>query len=120
MRSMRSGSARVVMDMPIRCWSPSLEKQPVGYVSLHLLANGQGQIGLIGVGERARGKGVGKSLIYGSMDWLLAQNVEIERVATQGRNIAAQRLYQSCGFLTHSVQLWHHRWQTELPETPAK
>ena len=94
-----------------------LEKQPVGYVSLHLLGSGQGQIGLIGVGEKARGKGVGKTLIYSSMDWLLAQNVEIERVATQGRNIAAQRLYQSCGFLTYSVQLWHHKWQTELSET---
>ena len=91
-----------------------LERQPIGYITLSLLGNGQGQIGLVGVGEKARGRGVGKSLIYASIDWLAAQNVEIERVATQGRNIAAQRLYQSCGFLTSSVQLWHHKWLTSL------
>jgi hypothetical protein len=31
-------------------------------------------------------------------------------VATQARNIAAQRLYQRAGFLTSSVRVWYHRW----------
>jgi hypothetical protein len=31
-------------------------------------------------------------------------------VVTQGRNSKAQRLYERCGFLTRSVQLWYHRW----------
>ena len=33
-------------------------------------------------------------------------------VVTQGRNVAAQRLYQSAGFRTAAVQLWHHCWFT--------
>ena len=32
------------------------------------------------------------------------------KVVTQGRNIAGQRLYQRCGFLTRSVELWYHKW----------
>jgi ribosomal protein S18 acetylase RimI-like enzyme len=31
-------------------------------------------------------------------------------VVTQGRNVAAQRLYQRAGFVTASTQLWYHRW----------
>jgi ribosomal protein S18 acetylase RimI-like enzyme len=38
--------------------------------------------------------------------------VGVQRVSvvTQGRNVAAQKLYQSCGFTTCSVQLWYHWW----------
>ncbi len=90
-----------------------VEERPVGYVTLHLLEQAKGQIGLIGVGERARGKGVAKSLVYASMDWLRSRNIVLEHVVTQGRNIAAQRLYQGCGFQTASVQLWYHKWLTD-------
>lgn len=31
-------------------------------------------------------------------------------VATQGRNVQAQRLYQRCGFFTRSLGLSYHRW----------
>ena len=85
--------------------------QPVGYVSCHLMRNApHGQIGLVGVGSQTRGMGVGQTLLYHSLDWFADHGVEVVRVVTQGRNIAAQRLYQRCGFLTHSVQLWYHKW----------
>jgi hypothetical protein len=29
---------------------------------------------------------------------------------TQGRNLAAQRLYQRTGFLIRDLQLWYHKW----------
>jgi hypothetical protein len=29
---------------------------------------------------------------------------------TQGKNIAAQRLYQKNGFLIRDLQLWYHKW----------
>jgi hypothetical protein len=31
-------------------------------------------------------------------------------VVTQGNNLAAQRLYQTCGFLSRDLQLWYHKW----------
>jgi dTDP-4-amino-4,6-dideoxy-D-galactose acyltransferase len=88
-----------------------LNDQPVGYVSCHLMGNEpRGQIGLVGVGSQARGRGLGRILIDHSLHWFSDQTVERVRVVTQGRNISAQRLYQSCGFTTKSVQLWYHRW----------
>ena len=72
--------------------------QPVGYCSCHLV-DAQGQIGLVGISERARGQGVGQYLINQAMCWFAGQHVEAVTVVTQGRNVAAQRLYQRCGFL---------------------
>jgi hypothetical protein len=31
-------------------------------------------------------------------------------VATPGRNVAAQALYQDTGFRTSQTSLWYHRW----------
>jgi dTDP-4-amino-4,6-dideoxy-D-galactose acyltransferase len=88
--------------------------QPVGYVSCHLLSNTlYGQIGLVGIGPQARDCGVGQVLVNHCLGWFAEHGVEVVNVVTQGRNIAAQRLYQRCGFLIHSVQLWYHKWMTD-------
>ena len=38
------------------------------------------------------------------------QGAQAVTVVTQGRNRAAQRLYQQCGFLSRDLQLWYHKW----------
>jgi hypothetical protein len=38
-------------------------------------------------------------------------------VVTQGRNYAAQRLYQRNQFRTCEVQLWYHKWYSPLRAT---
>lgn len=88
--------------------------QPVGYISCHLISNTlHGQIGLVGVGSQARDGGVGRILVEHSLRWFAEHDVEVISVVTQGRNIAGQRLYQRCGFLTRSVQLWYHKWMPD-------
>lgn len=84
--------------------------QPSGYVSCHLLTHTQGKIDLVGLREDVRGKGLGTKMIATSLQWFAGQGVTHVIVVTQGRNIKAQRLYQKCGFLTQTVQLWYHRW----------
>jgi dTDP-4-amino-4,6-dideoxy-D-galactose acyltransferase len=89
----------------------SPNNKPLGYITCHLdAAMKQGQIGLVGVSEAARGKGLGGALVFAALDWLAAHEAEQVTVVTQGRNVAAQRLYQRCGFLTHELQLWYHKW----------
>ncbi|WP_119067948.1 GNAT family N-acetyltransferase [Aggregatilinea lenta] len=82
-----------------------------GYISCHI-RDGVGDIGLVGVDERAQGRGLGRALVVASLDWFKSQGLERVTVVTQGRNIPAQRLYQRCGFMTRAVDLWYHRWFT--------
>ena len=49
------------------------------------------------------------------MSWFAAHGVERVSVVTQGANLAGLRLYQSRGFLTSCVQLWHHFWIENEP-----
>jgi len=81
-----------------------------GYLSCHLRDGGVGQIGLVGVSNRCQGKGLGKQLLHESLRWFAAAGAAHVKVITQGRNLAAQRLYQKSGFLTSSLQLWYHKW----------
>jgi dTDP-4-amino-4,6-dideoxy-D-galactose acyltransferase len=87
-----------------------------GYISCHVPSVGSGQIGLVGVSEKAQGKGVGRELLINAIRWFWEEGVEVASVATQGRNVRAQRLYQRCGFATRSVELWFHRWSSEAPQ----
>lgn len=66
-----------------------------------------GHIGLVGVSAEARGAGLGVQLVNAAQ----ARNPSLT-VVTQGKNIAAQRLYQKCGFRTSAVKLWYHRWSS--------
>lgn len=90
-----------------------LDGRPVGFVTCHLDSQaGEGKIGLVGVAETARGIGCGYGMIHFAMRRLHEQGLEKLSVVTQGRNIAAQNLYQRCGFVTGSVDLWFHKWFT--------
>lgn len=86
-----------------------LDGRPAGFITC-LMNNGVGQIGLVGVDEAARGKSIGQSLVTQALNRFKRENASEVTVVTQGRNIAAQRLYQRCGFVTRDMQIWYHRW----------
>jgi ribosomal protein S18 acetylase RimI-like enzyme len=89
----------------------SAANQPFGYITCHLDTNRwAGQIGLVGVSREVRGKGIGKSLVLTALNWYKNQGLKKVTVVTQGKNRAAQRLYQQCGFLSSDLQLWYHKW----------
>jgi dTDP-4-amino-4,6-dideoxy-D-galactose acyltransferase len=83
--------------------------EPVGYITCSL-RGAESQVGLLGVGDKYRGMGLGKQLVEAFLAWSAEQGARRATVVTQGRNISAQRLYQRMGFLTATVQLWYHRW----------
>ena len=94
------------------------EDVPVGYISCHVDHNPlKGRIGLAGVSPGHLGLGIGQGLVLGALDWFLSLGIPVVTVVTQGRNYAAQRLYQKCGFLTRSVHLWYHKWYALIPNT---
>jgi dTDP-4-amino-4,6-dideoxy-D-galactose acyltransferase len=84
-----------------------------GYISCHIQNAEAGQIGLVGVSEKAQGKGIGRELVANALHWFVEEGVQVVSVVTQGRNVRAQRLYQRCGFVTRSAEIWFHRWSSE-------
>ena len=88
--------------------------QAAGYVSCQTEGE-ESRIGLLGVAEANAGTGLGTALVKQFLAWSTAQGARRATVVTQGRNVAAQRLYQRCGFLTSSVQHWYHRWFLKEP-----
>jgi dTDP-4-amino-4,6-dideoxy-D-galactose acyltransferase len=84
--------------------------QAAGYVTCDLLDEATGQIGLIAVGQAARGQGVAPQLLTAGLHWLAQQGRQQMIVVTQARNLPAQRLYGRLGFLPRSIAFWYHRW----------
>jgi ribosomal protein S18 acetylase RimI-like enzyme len=76
----------------------------------HEVGTEVGRIGLVGVAEFSRGGGAGRALVCAAQEWFRAAGVRKVTVVTQGRNTAAQRLYQRAGFVTRSVEIWFHKW----------
>jgi dTDP-4-amino-4,6-dideoxy-D-galactose acyltransferase len=89
----------------------SRDGEVAGYVTCNL-AGDTGNIGLIAVDPAAHGQGLGRGLVIAALHYFAAEGMTRSTVVTQGRNIASQRLYQRCGYLLKSTQLWYHRWFT--------
>lgn len=83
----------------------------VGYITGLVMEGGlEGQYELTGVLESVRRLGVGNELFRSGLDWYVRNGVQQVWLATQGRNIATQRMIQRNGFITRSCQLYYHKW----------
>jgi dTDP-4-amino-4,6-dideoxy-D-galactose acyltransferase len=86
-----------------------VEGRAAGYLTCHLKGV-ESQIGLVGIAAEYQGRGLGSRLIRHFLSWSREQGATRAVVVTQGRNLAAQRLYQRNGFISSSLQLWYHLW----------
>ena len=91
-------------------WVAESRGAPIGYVTCHLREKRRGEIGLVGISEKTRGKGVGRRLVFEALRWLSRQGAKSATVVTQGQNTRAQRLYQRSGFLIQDLELSYHLW----------
>lgn len=101
-KSVRGGTDQVLV------WEEN--RQPVAYVTGKITPAGSGSIELVGVHPAWQGKGIGYQLTMHLLAWFQQQHSTHLTVVTQGRNIGAQVLYQRCGFVTRSTELWYHKW----------
>lgn len=80
-----------------------------GFVTVQA-KGGIGNIGLVAVDAGSRGKGLGTSLIQAALQWFTRRGCSIVEVATQRRNLAATRLYESNGFrVSGRTNVYHLR-----------
>lgn len=73
--------------------------------------NSIADIGIIAVNSNYRGKGIGKSLIHSSENWFLNKDYKNIQVVTQGDNIPACKLYESCGYKVSRLEYFYHFWE---------
>ncbi|MFH0754728.1 MAG: GNAT family N-acetyltransferase [Candidatus Omnitrophota bacterium] len=84
---------------------------PIGFCSIkYNLSSRTAQIGLFGLAYQYQGRGLGRVLLSRVFSVLINKGISRVQVVTQGRNYAAQRLYQNAGFLTKASELWYHKW----------
>jgi dTDP-4-amino-4,6-dideoxy-D-galactose acyltransferase len=81
-----------------------------GYVTLARESGEIARIGLIAVQESLRGLGAGRMLLDAAMSAAAELGAKKIRVATQGTNVAALKLYEKAGFCVCDVKIWFHRW----------
>jgi dTDP-4-amino-4,6-dideoxy-D-galactose acyltransferase len=88
-----------------------------GYISCAMDPSAhQGTIGLVGVTESFRGRGVGSFVLSEALAWFNDHEATSVSVVTQGRNSAALQLYESQGFRISDGGLWFHKWFTPSGE----
>jgi ribosomal protein S18 acetylase RimI-like enzyme len=89
-----------------------LDDQIVGFIACS--EDGRtGRIELVGVRRDLEGSGIATAILRRAIRWFAEQGCRTAQVVTQGRNVAAQCLYQRSGFFTQSVCLVYHRWFDE-------
>lgn len=81
-----------------------------GYVTFTQQSSEIARIGLIAVAESLRGRGGGRMLLNAAMSAAAELGANKIRVATQGTNVAALKLYEKAGFRVCDVKIWFHRW----------
>lgn len=93
------------------CWCMAEGDLIGAFCSVRYVPGNAAIIGLLGVDKAYAGRGVGRQMVERVMEMLAAKGITQLSVVTQGRNYAAQNLYQSAGFRTKETQLWYHKWR---------
>ena len=72
--------------------------------------NDNGDIGLLSVDTRYRGKKYGEMLVRSAQTWFIRNGYKFGHVVTQADNTAACRLYTKCGYSVSKVEYFYHFW----------
>jgi len=93
-----------------KCFCLFDDQEAIGFCSIKYNEMNAAKIGVVGLASRYQGKGLAQRMLTLVFNELIKEQIGKLYVVTQGRNYAAQRLYQKVGFLTKSTELWYHKW----------
>lgn len=88
-----------------------VEQDIAGFVTIGE-KNQRADIGIIAVDGVFRGQGLGRSLMKAAEHWAHQWGYDTIQVVTQGENIPACQLYESCGYQVDSIEFFYHIWTT--------
>jgi dTDP-4-amino-4,6-dideoxy-D-galactose acyltransferase len=96
------------------CYALYENNKPIGFCTIKLKNRYSASIGLLGIHQNYINEGLGQYMLNMVIGELYKDGITYIDVVTQGRNYSAQRLYQRCGFLTLSNELWYHKWLSKV------
>ena len=96
------------------CYALYEDDIPIGFCTIKLNNGNSASIGLLGLNQDYSNLGLGSYMLNKVIEALYKDGVSYIDVVTQGRNYGAQRLYQRCGFITRSTELWYHKWLSKI------
>ena len=82
-----------------------------GMVTIKEINEQHSEIGIIAVEKGFRGQGIGKQLMTASENWSFKNGYQNLQVVTQGANLPACKLYESCGYQIIKVEYCYHLWR---------
>lgn len=86
------------------------ESQIVGFITLKLNNPQEGEVPLYGVSPSVQGRGIGRSLMIGALNWCAAQNAERMLISTQVTNLSSQKVWIRLGFEPSHSYYTFHKW----------
>jgi dTDP-4-amino-4,6-dideoxy-D-galactose acyltransferase len=85
------------------------EKEITGFVTIGK-KNDRADIGIIAVDSSHHGKGIGKALMFSAENFYAGKLKSIQ-VVTQGDNLPACKLYESCSYKLEKNEYFYHLWR---------
>jgi putative acetyltransferase len=82
----------------VALWVAVDDDDVVGSVALRELGGGTVELKRMYLRPDQRGRGLGKDLLALALDWARANEIQVVRLDTSERMVAAQRLYEANGF----------------------
>ncbi|MES2204498.1 MAG: GNAT family N-acetyltransferase [Pseudomonadota bacterium] len=92
------------------CYCLFIDDAPIGYCTIRFTDQHTASLGLFGIASAHQRQSLGNYLLQLTCADLFSKGYKTINVVTQGKNIGAQRTYQSYGFKTTSVEMWYHQW----------
>jgi ribosomal protein S18 acetylase RimI-like enzyme len=92
------------------CYCLFINDTPIGYCTIRFNDEHTASLGLFGIATEHQRKSLGNYLLQSTCADLFSKGYKQIHVVTQGKNIGAQRTYQSNGFKTFNVDMWYHKW----------
>lgn len=97
-------------EMAIQVYVASVKERLAGLITLQKKDEKTSRIGLIATSKEMRGKKVASSLIDKIISGSLEKGFKNVEVITQKRNLPANKLYESKGFVVKDLQYIYHLW----------
>lgn len=86
-----------------------IDEEIAGFVTVGQ-KNERANIGIIAVDKSYRGKGIGKTLMKTAENFYF-NKLKLIQVVTQGDNLPAIKLYESCGYKHEKTEYFYHLWK---------